>query len=164
VIVFDSFDSDCSTHDLLKTSLQVFKIGSWTRRSTRSHSSRHGTKMRQVPIWLPVLPSEFKFVEILDFELVARYVHRAGYYVVVVVLYRPGSRTVTNAFLTTWMTCWSVYRPIQHHWPSLVISTFMWTTWKIMTLVSCWIFLPIIVYFNMSSLTQQDITRDTPWI
>ena len=33
-----------------------------------------------------------------SFEVVAAYVHRAGFNAVVVALYRPGSRSATNAF------------------------------------------------------------------
>ena len=98
VALVETHHDDASSPQLIACAPPEFKYIEKARpwKNALSMSTNHGgvclmydASLRARPLQLPIFST---------FEVVAAYVHRAGFNAVVVVLYRPGSHSVMNAF------------------------------------------------------------------
>jgi Reverse transcriptase (RNA-dependent DNA polymerase)/Endonuclease-reverse transcriptase len=94
----ETWHDDASSPDLIACAPPGFKFieRARPRKKEQSMSTNHGGVCLLYDTSLHARPLQLPFSS--TFEAVAAYVHRAGFNAVVVVLYRPGSCSVTNAF------------------------------------------------------------------
>jgi len=98
VALVETWHDDSLSPDLIACAPPAFKFveKARTRKKEQSMSTNHGGVCLMYDVSLHARPLQLPTFS--TFEVVATYVHRAGFNAVVVVLYRPGSLHVTNAF------------------------------------------------------------------